>query len=59
MTPNETKTLAELIAIIQTMTDKSKRDFLLVGQGIVMGEQNRKEVNDNAATSENHSSAPA
>ena len=59
MTSNETKTLAELIAIIQTMTDKSKRDFLLVGQGIVMGEQNRKEVNDNAATSENHSSAPA
>lgn len=59
MTPNETKTLAELIAIIQTMTDKSKRDFLLVGQGIVMGEQNRKEVNDHAATSEDHSSAPA
>ena len=59
MTPNETKTLAELIAIIQTMTDKSKRDFLLVGQGIVMGEQNRKEVNDSAATPENHSSAPA
>ena len=59
MTSNETKTLAELIAIIQSMTDKSKRDFLLVGQGIVMGEQNRKEVNDNAATSENHSSAPA
>lgn len=59
MTPNETKTLAELIAIIQTMTDKSKRDFLLVGQGIVMGEQNRKEANDNAATSENHSPAPA
>lgn len=59
MTPNETKTLAELIAIIQTMTDKSKRDFLLVGQGIVMGEQNRKEANDHAATAENHSSAPA
>ena len=59
MTSNETKTLAELIAIIQTMTDKSKRDFLLVGQGIVMGEQNRKEVSDNAATPENHSSAPA
>ena len=59
MTSNETKTLAELIAIIQTMTDKSKRDFLLVGQGIVMGEQNRKEVNDHAATSENHSSTPA
>ena len=59
MTPNETKTLAELIAIIQAMTDKSKRDFLLVGQGIVMGEQNRKEVSDNAATPENHSSAPA
>ena len=59
MTSNETKTLAELIAIIQTMTDKSKRDFLLVGQGIVMGEQNRKEANDNAATSENHSPASA
>ena len=59
MTPNETKTLAELIAIIQTMTDKSKRDFLLVGQGIVMGEQNRKEANDHAETAENHSSAPA
>ena len=59
MTPNETKTLAELIAIIQTMTDKSKRDFLLVGQGIVMGEQNRKEVNDHAATSEDPSSEPA
>lgn len=59
MTPNETKTLAELIAIIQTMTDKSKRDFLLVGQGIVMGEQNRKEVSGNATTAENHSSAPA
>ena len=59
MTPNETKTLAELIAIIQTMTDKSKRDFLLVGQGIVMGEQNRREVRDNAATAENHSSTPA
>lgn len=48
MTPTETKTLAEIISIVQTMTDKSKRDFLLVGQGIVMGEQNRKEVNDNA-----------
>ena len=59
MTPNETKTLAELIAIIQTMTDKSKRDFLLVGQGIVMGEQNRKEVNDNAPASENHGTASA
>ena len=59
MTSNEIKTLAELIAIIQTMTDKSKRDFLLVGQGIVMGEQNRKEVSDNAATAENHSSTPA
>ena len=59
MTSNETKTLAELIAIIQTMTDKSKRDFLLVGQGIVMGEQNRKEVIGNAATAENHSSASA
>lgn len=59
MTPTETKTLAEIISIVQTMTDKSKRDFLLVGQGIVMGEQNRKEVNDHAATAENHSSAPA
>ena len=59
MTSNETKILAELIAIIQIMTDKSKRDFLLVGQGIVMGEQNRKEVSDHAATAENHSSAPA
>ena len=59
MTSNETKTLAELIAIIQTMTDKSKHDFLLVGQGIVIGEQNRKEVSDHAATAENHSSAPA
>ena len=59
MTPTETKTLAELIAIIQTMTDKSKRDVLLVGQGIVMGEQNRKEVNDNAATAEDHSPASA
>lgn len=59
MTPTETKTLAEIISIVQTMSDKSKRDFLLVGQGIVMGEQNRKEVNDHAATAENHSSAPA
>ena len=48
MTPTETNTLAEIISIVQTMTDKSKRDFLLVGQGIVMGEQNRKEVSDNA-----------
>ena len=48
MTPTENKTLAEIISIVQTMSDKSKRDFLLVGQGIVMGEQNRKEVNDNA-----------
>lgn len=59
MTPTETKTLAEIISIVQTMSDKSKRDFLLVGQGIVMGEQNRKEVSDHAATPENHSSAPA
>ena len=59
MTSNETQTLAELIAIIQTMTDKSKRDFLLVCQGIVMGELNRKEVSDNAATPENHSPASA
>lgn len=48
MTPTETKTLAEIISIVQTMSDKSKRDFLLVGQGIVMGEKNRKEVIDNA-----------
>lgn len=48
MTPTETKTLAEIITIVQTMSDKSKRDFLLVGQGIVMGEKNRKEVIDNA-----------
>lgn len=59
MTPTETKTLAEIISIVQTMSDKSKRDFLLVGQGIVMGEQNRKEVSDHAATPENHSSASA
>ena len=59
MTPTETKTLAEIISIVQTMSDKSKRDFLLVGQGIVMGEQNRKEVNDHAAAPENHSSASA
>lgn len=59
MTPTETKTLAEIISIVQTMSDKSKRDFLLVGQGIVMGEQNRKEVSDHAATAENHSSTPA
>ena len=59
MTPTETKTLAEIISIVQTMSDKSKRDFLLVGQGIVMGEQNRKEVNDHAATAENHSPASA
>ena len=50
MTPTETKTLAEIISIVQTMSDKSKRDFLLVGQGIVMGEKNRKEVIDNAAS---------
>ena len=59
MTSNETKTLAELIAIIQTMTDKSNRDFLLVDQGIVLGEQHRKEAGDHAATAENHSPASA
>lgn len=59
MTPTETKTLAEIISIVQTMSDKSKRDFLLVGQGIVMGEQNRKEVSDNAAATQNAGTAPA
>lgn len=39
----DTQTLAEIIAIVQEMSAQSRRDLLLVGQGIVMGEQNRKE----------------
>ena len=38
----DTQTLAEIIAIVQEMSAQSRRDLLLVGQGIVMGEQNRK-----------------
>lgn len=46
----DTQTLAEIIAIVQEMSTQSRRDLLLVGQGIVMGEQNRKEKNDHAKT---------
>lgn len=45
----DTQTLAEIIAIVQEMSAQSRRDLLLVGQGIVMGEQNRKEK-DHAKT---------
>lgn len=54
-----TQTLAEIIAIVQTMSEKSRRDLLLVGQGIVMGEQNRKETDINAAAVKNAGSASA
>lgn len=55
----DTQTLAEIIAIVQTMSEKSRRDLLLVGQGIVMGEQNRKEAGVNAAAVKNAGSASA
>lgn len=44
----DTQTLAEIIAIVQEMSAQSRRDLLLVGQGIVMGEQNRKEKDHHA-----------
>ena len=40
----DTQTLAEIIAIVQEMSAQSRR----VGQGIVMGEQNRKEKDHHA-----------
>lgn len=46
----DTQTLAEIIAIVQEMSAQSRRDLLLVGQGIVMGEQNRKEKDHAKAT---------
>lgn len=55
----DTQTLAEIIAIVQEMSAQSRRDLLLVGQGIVMGEQNRKEAGVNAAAVQNAGSASA
>lgn len=44
MNEKETKILAEIIQIIQSMSEKSRRDLLLVGQGILLGEQNRTDA---------------
>lgn len=42
MTVKETEILASIIQIIQSMSAQSRRDLLLMGRGILLGEQNRK-----------------
>lgn len=42
MTAKETEILASIIQIIQSMSAQSRRDLLLMGHGILLGEQNRK-----------------
>ena len=42
MTTKETEILASIIQIIQSMSAQSRRDLLLMGRGILLGEQNRK-----------------
>ena len=42
MTAKETEILASIIQIIQSMSAQSRRDLLLMGRGILLGEQNRK-----------------
>ena len=60
MTKSEAEVLADMLAIVAKMTPRDRRDWLLIGKGVVIGATNakEKEASNNAATYIDESTAP-
>lgn len=60
MTKSEAEVLADMLAIVAKMTPRDRRDWLLIGRGVLIGATNAKcEGGDvNAAASADESTAP-
>lgn len=60
MTKNEAEVLADMLAIVAKMTPRDRRDWLLIGRGVLIGATNAKYEggNVNAAASTDESTAP-
>ena len=43
MTKSEAEVLADMLAIVAKMTPRDRRDWLLIGKGVVIGATNAKE----------------
>lgn len=52
MTESETAVIADMLALVAKMSPKDRRDWLLIGKGVVIGATNAKEkgVGENAET---------
>lgn len=46
MTKSEAEVLADMLAIVAKMTPRDRRDWLLIGKGVVIGATNAKEKED-------------
>ena len=43
MTESETAVIADMLALVSKMSPKDRRDWLLIGKGVVIGATNAKE----------------
>lgn len=52
MTESETAVIADMLALVSKMSAKDRRDWLLIGKGVVIGATNakEKEADNNAET---------
>ena len=55
MTESETAVIADMLALVSKMSPKDRRDWLLIGKGVVIGATNakEKEADNNAETDTN------
>lgn len=60
MTKSEAEVLADMLAIVAKMTPRDRRDWLLIGRGVLIGATNAKYEggDDNAADSIGKGTAP-
>lgn len=60
MTKSEAEVLADMLAIVAKMTPRDRRDWLLIGRGVLIGATNAKyeRGNDNVAASADEGTAP-
>lgn len=60
MTKSEAEVLADMLAIVAKMTPRDRRDWLLIGRGVLIGATNakEKEASNNAAASIDEGTVP-
>lgn len=60
MTKSEAEVLADMLTLVSKMSPKDRRDWLLIGRGVLIGATNakEKEASDNAEASTDESTAP-